>query len=93
MVREHDRARVSAALAAVDALVIFDENTPLELICAIRPDVLVKGGDYSEETVVGASEVRSWGGRVCLIPLVEGFSTSRLIAKAVDGISRLIEAG
>jgi len=54
----------------------------LKLIEAIRPDVLVKGGDYREEAVVGAREVRAWGGRVELIPLVEGISTTRLIAKA-----------
>lgn len=82
IIGEQERARVLAALSATDAVVVFDEGTPLELICQVRPDVLVKGGDYSEETVVGATDVRSWGGRVCLIPLVEGFSTSKLIAKA-----------
>jgi D-beta-D-heptose 7-phosphate kinase/D-beta-D-heptose 1-phosphate adenosyltransferase len=92
MVGEEERARVLAALSAVDAVVIFSESTPLELIRAVRPDVLVKGGDYIEDTVVGALDVRSWGGRVCLIPLVEGFSTSKLIAKAKEGISRSAEA-
>jgi D-beta-D-heptose 7-phosphate kinase / D-beta-D-heptose 1-phosphate adenosyltransferase len=82
MVGQRERAYVLAALAAVDAVVIFDEPTPLQLIEALRPDVIVKGGDYSEETVVGAREVRSWGGRVKIVPTVEGFSTSRLIAKA-----------
>jgi D-beta-D-heptose 7-phosphate kinase/D-beta-D-heptose 1-phosphate adenosyltransferase len=82
MVGERERAYVLAALAAVDAVVIFDEPTPLQLIEALRPDVIVKGGDYSEETVVGAKEVRSWGGRVKIFPTVEGFSTSALIAKA-----------
>jgi D-beta-D-heptose 7-phosphate kinase / D-beta-D-heptose 1-phosphate adenosyltransferase len=82
VVGERERARVLAALSAVDAVVIFNESTPLEIIHAIRPDVLVKGGDYTEETVVGAADVRSWGGRVCLVPLVEGFSTSELVAKA-----------
>jgi D-beta-D-heptose 7-phosphate kinase/D-beta-D-heptose 1-phosphate adenosyltransferase len=71
-----------AALAAVDAVVIFDDPTPLRLIEVLRPDVIVKGGDYSENTVVGAKEVRSWGGRVKIVPTVEGFSTTRLIAKA-----------
>ena len=56
-------------------MVVFSESTPLRLIEAIRPDVLVKGGDYTEEMVVGAAEVRAWGGRVELIPLVEGVST------------------
>jgi D-beta-D-heptose 7-phosphate kinase/D-beta-D-heptose 1-phosphate adenosyltransferase len=83
MVGERERAYVLAALAAVDAVVIFDEPTPLELIEALRPDVIVKGGDYSEETVVGAKEVRSWGGRVKIVPTVEGFSTTKLIAKAI----------
>jgi D-beta-D-heptose 7-phosphate kinase/D-beta-D-heptose 1-phosphate adenosyltransferase len=82
IVGEHERARILAALSAVDAVIVFDESTPLKLIEAIRPDVLVKGGDYCEEAVVGAREVRAWGGRVELIPLVEGISTTRLIAKA-----------
>jgi D-beta-D-heptose 7-phosphate kinase/D-beta-D-heptose 1-phosphate adenosyltransferase len=82
LVGERERARVLAALAAVDAVVTFDEPTPLRLIEALRPDVIVKGGDYSEDTVVGAREVRSWGGRVKIVPTVEGFSTSRLIEKA-----------
>lgn len=81
IVGENERARVLAALAAVDAVVIFDEPTPLELILATRPDVLVKGGDYSADTIVGAREVESWGGHVKIIPTVEGFSTTRLIEK------------
>jgi D-beta-D-heptose 7-phosphate kinase/D-beta-D-heptose 1-phosphate adenosyltransferase len=88
VVGEHERARVLAALSAVDAIVIFDESTPIELICALRPDVLVKGGDYVESQVVGAEEIRSWGGRVCLVPLVQGFSTSGLIAKATHATAR-----
>jgi D-beta-D-heptose 7-phosphate kinase/D-beta-D-heptose 1-phosphate adenosyltransferase len=82
MVGQRERAYVLAALAAVDAVVIFDEPTPLQLIEAVRPDVIVKGGDYNEETVVGAKEVCSWGGRVKIVPIVEGFSTTKLIAKA-----------
>jgi D-beta-D-heptose 7-phosphate kinase/D-beta-D-heptose 1-phosphate adenosyltransferase len=81
IVSQRERARVLAALAAVDAVVIFDEPTPLELILAARPDVLVKGGDYNADTIVGAKEVESWGGEVCIVPLVEGFSTTRLIEK------------
>jgi D-beta-D-heptose 7-phosphate kinase / D-beta-D-heptose 1-phosphate adenosyltransferase len=80
-----DRAKILAALGVVDAVVLFDESTPLTLIAAIRPDVLVKGGDYSEEDVVGAREVRAWGGRVEIIPLLAGVSTTRLIAKSVAG--------
>ncbi len=82
VVSESDRGRVLAALAAVDAVVVFGEPTPLRLIEAIRPDVIVKGGDYSEDTVVGAKEVRSWGGVVKIVPTVEGFSTTKLIARA-----------
>ncbi|HEY6488332.1 MAG: bifunctional D-glycero-beta-D-manno-heptose-7-phosphate kinase/D-glycero-beta-D-manno-heptose 1-phosphate adenylyltransferase HldE [Terracidiphilus sp.] len=81
IVDQNARARVLAALAAVDAVVIFDEPTPLEAIVALRPDVLVKGGDYQAETIVGAKEVASWGGELKIVPLVEGFSTTRLIEK------------
>jgi D-beta-D-heptose 7-phosphate kinase/D-beta-D-heptose 1-phosphate adenosyltransferase len=81
IVGETDRARVLAALAAVDAVCVFSEPTPLELIVATRPDVLVKGGDYNIETVVGANEVQSWGGQVKIVPIVPGFSTTRLIAR------------
>lgn len=79
---ENERARILAAMSAVDAVVIFDEPTPLGVIEALRPDVIVKGGDYDESTVVGAKEVRSWGGRVKIVPTVAGFSTTSLIAKA-----------
>lgn len=82
IVGERERGRILAALAAVDAVIVFDEPTPLELIVALRPDVIVKGGDYDESTVVGAKEVRSWGGTVKIVPTVEGFSTTKLIAKA-----------
>jgi D-beta-D-heptose 7-phosphate kinase/D-beta-D-heptose 1-phosphate adenosyltransferase len=70
-----------AALAAVDAVVLFDEETPLELICALRPDVLVKGSDYQIENVVGAAEVQSWGGRVVLVDLQQGHSTTGTIRR------------
>jgi D-beta-D-heptose 7-phosphate kinase/D-beta-D-heptose 1-phosphate adenosyltransferase len=81
IVREQDRVRILAALGATDAIVLFDEPTPIELIRAIKPDVLVKGGDYNESTVVGAPDVRSWGGRVEIVPTVEGFSTTALVEK------------
>jgi len=81
IVAETERARVLAALAAVDAVVVFGEATPLELIVATRPDVIVKGGDYVPDTVVGADEVKSWGGQVKIVPTVAGFSTTGLIAK------------
>ena len=79
IVGEKERARMLAALATVDAVVVFDEATPLELIVATKPDVLVKGGDYAAETVVGAREVEAWGGEVKIVPLVEGVSTTRLV--------------
>ncbi len=79
---ERERGRILAALAAVDAVIVFEEPTPLQLIEVLRPDVIVKGGDYSEETVVGAKEAKSWGGRLKIVPTIEGFSTTRLIAKA-----------
>ncbi len=81
VIHEQDRARVLAALAAVDAVILFDEDTPLQLIDAIRPDIIVKGDDYTEDQVVGGTEVKSWGGSVKLIPLVQGRSTSNIIKK------------
>jgi len=74
-----DRAAVIAAVESVDAVISFDEETPIELIRRLRPDVLVKGGDYTIEGVVGADLVQSLGGRVVLVDLVEGRSTTRLI--------------
>lgn len=81
VIHEKDRARVLAALEAVDAVILFDEDTPLNLIHALKPDVIVKGDDYTEDQVVGGKEVKSWGGEVKLIPLVQGRSTSKIIAK------------
>jgi D-beta-D-heptose 7-phosphate kinase/D-beta-D-heptose 1-phosphate adenosyltransferase len=81
VVGERERARVMSALAAVDAVVLFDEDTPLELIAALKPDVLVKGGDYNVETVVGHEMVLAAGGRVEIVPTVEGFSTSNIVKK------------
>lgn len=85
VVGERERAKVMAALGAVDAVVLFDEDTPMELIRAIHPDVLVKGGDYSIETVVGHEEVIAAGGRVEIVPTVEGFSTTNLVQKLIGG--------
>lgn len=81
VIHEADRARVLAALEAVDAVILFDEDTPLRLINAIQPDVIVKGGDYTEEQVIGGDEVKSRGGKVVLIPIVPGRSTSGIIEK------------
>jgi len=81
VVAERERAKVMAAMGAVDVVVLFDEDTPLELIRALCPDVLVKGGDYSVETVVGHEEVIAAGGSVQIVPTVEGFSTTGLVQK------------
>ena len=81
IVSERERARVMAALAAVDAVVLFEEDTPLELIRALKPNVLVKGGDYTIETVVGHEDVIASGGRVEIVPTVEGFSTTNIVKK------------
>jgi D-beta-D-heptose 7-phosphate kinase / D-beta-D-heptose 1-phosphate adenosyltransferase len=81
IVGEQERARVMAALAVVDAVVLFDQDTPIELIRALKPDVLVKGGDYSIETVVGHEDVIANGGRVQIVPTVEGFSTTNIVRK------------
>jgi len=74
-----DRAFVLSALRSVDYVIAFDEDTPLSLIQAIMPDVLVKGGDYTIDTIVGATEVLSHGGKVEIIPFVEGKSTTSII--------------
>lgn len=76
---EADRVYVLAALEATDAVVLFDQDTPLELVLALRPDVLVKGGDYTPDTVVGRREVESWGGRVVIVPLTPGQSTTSIV--------------
>jgi rfaE bifunctional protein nucleotidyltransferase chain/domain len=81
LVPEGDRALVLAALSSVTAVTLFDEDTPAELIAALRPDVLVKGGDYTPEEIVGADTVEREGGRVVVIPYVEGRSTTELIQR------------
>jgi D-beta-D-heptose 7-phosphate kinase/D-beta-D-heptose 1-phosphate adenosyltransferase len=78
------RAEVLSALEAVGAVTIFDQDTPLDLIAAIRPDVLVKGGDYRPDEVVGRAEVEAAGGRLVLIPVVQGHSTTSLVRRAVE---------
>jgi D-beta-D-heptose 7-phosphate kinase/D-beta-D-heptose 1-phosphate adenosyltransferase len=79
--QQDSRALVVASLLMVDATVIFEDDTPLQLINSIKPDVLVKGGDYAVEQIVGAKEVIANGGRVVINPLIEGFSTSSIIEK------------
>lgn len=81
IIQEQDRARVLAALEAVDAVILFDEDTPLKLIAAVKPDILAKGSDYREDEVVGGTEVKSWGGKVALVDLVPGRSSSNIIQK------------
>lgn len=81
LVAEAARAEVLAALAAVDWVTVFDEDTPAELIAAILPDVLVKGADWAPDRVVGREIVEARGGRVVLVPVVEGFSTTALVER------------
>lgn len=81
--KEQDRALMLASMVMVDAVVLFDEPTPLELIKKIMPDVLVKGGDYTIDTIVGAKEVIANGGKVEIIPLIPGLSTTGLAEKIV----------
>lgn len=78
---EQARSLLMASLLMVDAVVIFEEDTPLEVIKAVMPDVLVKGGDYTEEQIVGAKEVKANGGKVVINPIVDGYSTTGLIGK------------
>ncbi len=87
IVGERERAKVMAALAAVDAVVLFEEDTPLELIRALKPNVLVKGGDYVVETVVGHEDVIAQGGRVEIVPTVEGFSTTNIVKKLTGQVA------
>jgi rfaE bifunctional protein nucleotidyltransferase chain/domain len=75
------RTRVLAGLAAVDCVVLFDEDTPLRLVEAVAPDVLVKGADYSRDRIVGADWVEAHGGRVVRVPLLTGFSTTSLVER------------
>lgn len=81
VVPEGDRQAVIAALGCVDAVTLFDEDTPRALIAALLPDILVKGGDYRPEAVVGKAEVEAAGGKVMIIPFLEGRSTTGLIQK------------
>ncbi len=82
---ERDRAYVLGALACVDAVVLFDADTPADLIAALQPDVLVKGADYAPDEIVGADVVTARGGRVVRCPIQQGFSTTGMIARIRDG--------
>ncbi len=78
---EQSRALILASLMIVDAVIIFEEDTPLELIYSILPDILVKGGDYTIDQIVGAKEVMANGGKVIINPIVQGFSTTGIVEK------------
>ncbi len=84
VVPETERAEVVASLASVDYVTIFDELTPLALIEFLQPDVIVKGGDWAEKDIVGAEAVRKWGGRVAIMPEIEGASTTNVIEKVLQ---------
>ena len=84
LVPETERAEVLAALEFIDFITIFDEFTPLELIKFLKPDVLIKGGDWPEEKVVGRDEVKQWGGKVVIIPEVMGKSTTNVVEKIIN---------
>ena len=84
---EGARAEVLAALEAVDLVVIFEEDTPIRLIAQVRPNVLVKGGDYTREQVVGHDIVEVHGGRVMLVDVLPGFSTTSLVNRARGGVA------
>lgn len=77
---ETSRLHVLASLRFVEAVTLFEEDTPFELISFLKPDILVKGGDYTEETIVGADVVKANGGEVVVIPLTPGYSTSRILS-------------
>jgi D-beta-D-heptose 7-phosphate kinase/D-beta-D-heptose 1-phosphate adenosyltransferase len=84
LVPEGERADVAASLASVDYVTLFDELTPLEIIEYLRPDVIVKGGDWAEENVVGRDAVRKWGGSVLIIPETPGASTTNIVEKIIS---------
>jgi rfaE bifunctional protein nucleotidyltransferase chain/domain len=81
LVHQEDRAAVLAALEAVSAVVVFDQDTPRELITYLKPDLLVKGGDYQVDGIAGAGEIGSWGGNVMVVPYRKGFSTTDLLKR------------
>ncbi len=84
LVPEQERAEILSALECIDFITIFSESTPLELIGLLKPDVLIKGGDWAEEQVVGRNEIRQWGGRVEIIPEVAGKSTTNIVDRVLS---------
>lgn len=81
LVPQKDRAEIMAALEFIDFVTIFDETTPLELINLLKPDVLIKGGDWAQDKVVGRDEIKKWGGKLTLIPEIKGKSTTSIVDK------------
>jgi D-beta-D-heptose 7-phosphate kinase/D-beta-D-heptose 1-phosphate adenosyltransferase len=81
LIPEKERAEILAALEFIDFVTIFKESTPLDLINYLKPDILIKGGDWPEEKVVGREEIKKWGGRVAIIPEIEGKSTTNIVEK------------
>jgi D-beta-D-heptose 7-phosphate kinase/D-beta-D-heptose 1-phosphate adenosyltransferase len=81
LVGEEERAEILAAFEFIDFITIFEELTPLELINYLEPDVLIKGGDWPEEKIVGSKEIKKWGGRVAIIPEITGKSTTNIVEK------------
>ena len=81
LIPENERAEILAALEFIDFVTIFEELTPLKLINYLKPDILIKGGDWPEEKVVGREEIKKWGGRIAIIPEVEGKSTTNIVEK------------
>ena len=93
IVPEAERAEVVASLDSVDYVTVFEELTPLELIEYLQPDVIVRGGDWAEKDIVGAEAVRKWGGRVAIMPEIEGASTTNIIDKVLQVYRSADEAG
>jgi D-sedoheptulose 7-phosphate isomerase len=93
IIDQESRAAILRALRSVDEVVIFDEPTPERLIAELRPDVLVKGGDWTPDEIIGADLVQSWGGKVVSLPLVPGYSSSKIISRFVDGQKEEAEGG
>ena len=87
IVPEAERAEIIAALECVDFVTIFDQDDPLEIISAVKPDILVKGGDWALNTIVGRDIVESYGGKVMALPLVPGVSTTRIIETIASHLS------
>lgn len=88
LVPQAERAEVVASLTTVDYVTVFDETTPLRLIEFLQPDCLVKGGDWKEASVVGRDLVRSWGGKVVIVPLTEGASTTSIVEKILQAYGK-----